>query len=64
MESSIDPNIALNFNRSFVAQFAKFDHARYLITGRDSLTKDMTWAPYDLEKNTEEKISFRRHRQT
>jgi hypothetical protein len=56
----IDLETALGFNRHFVGQFAKFDHVRHLITDRDNLAGDMTWAPYDLVRDTERKLTFRR----
>jgi hypothetical protein len=56
----IDQETALGFNRHFVGQFAKFDHVRHLITSRDNLAADMTWAPYNLIEETERKITFRR----
>jgi predicted amidohydrolase len=51
---------ALGFNRHFVAHFAFFEQVRHLITDRDDLAADMTWAPYELIKNTDKKIVFRR----
>jgi hypothetical protein len=56
----IDRETALGFNRHFVGQFAKFDNVRHLITGRDNLDNDMTWAPFDVVQDTEHKITFRR----
>jgi hypothetical protein len=57
---TIDQETALGFNRYFLGQFAKFDHVRHLITGRENLAADMTWASYDLVKDSERKITFRR----
>ncbi|WP_084438210.1 DUF4238 domain-containing protein [Shinella sp. HZN7] len=51
---------AIGYNRSFVAQFAHFDGIRHLVTSRDDLSTDMTWAPYSLVSNTEQKITYRR----
>lgn len=51
---------AKGFNRQFVCQFAYFGHVRHLITDRDDLVEDMTWAPYEATKETQEKITFRR----
>lgn len=51
---------ALGFNRHFVAQFALYDGIRHLVTRRDDLSVDMTWAPYSLIEDTEQKITYRR----
>jgi hypothetical protein len=48
------------FNRHFVAQFSFYDGIRHLVTGRDDLSTDMTWAPYTLVSDTEQKITYRR----
>ena len=57
----IDVAVANAYNRNFAAQFACFDNVRHLITDRnDDLIADMTWAPYDLVKETERKIIFQR----
>lgn len=48
------------FNRHFAAQFAHFDAMRHLISSREGLVEDMTWAPYDLVAEEERKIVFRR----
>lgn len=57
----IDVAVANDYNRNFAAQFANFDNVRHLITDRnDELIADMTWAPYDLVKETKQKIIFRR----
>jgi hypothetical protein len=58
--SEIDIVTARAFNRYFACQFARFETVRHLITDRDDLVADMTWAPYDLIKETEQKIIFRR----
>lgn len=59
---NIEMNVqaAKGFNRQFVGQFAKFQHVRHLITDRDDLAVDMTWAPYDLIEDTDRKITFQR----
>jgi hypothetical protein len=59
MNIEITMDQARAFNRHFVSQFAYFDHVRHLITGRDDLITDMTWAPYEVVQNTAEKIKFR-----
>jgi hypothetical protein len=57
----IDVAVANAYNRNFVAQFGCFENVRHLITDRnDELIADMTWAPYDLVKETKRKIIFRR----
>jgi hypothetical protein len=56
----IGAEFALGINRQFAMQFAYFPHVRHLITGREDLAVDMTWAPYDLVEDTERKITFRR----
>lgn len=56
----IDAVIAREFNRRFACQFAFFPAVRHLITGRDDLTTDMTWGPYDLIEDIERKITFQR----
>jgi hypothetical protein len=51
---------ARGINRQFVAQFAYFTHMRHLITDRENLHEDMTWAPYDLVDEGARKITYRR----
>jgi len=51
---------AMGFNRHFVAQFSQYDGIRHLVTGRNDLSVDMTWAPYDLIEDTQRKITYRR----
>lgn len=51
---------ALGLNRHFTGQFAKFDHVRHLVSNRQRLVEDMTWAPYDLVKESEYSVTFRR----
>ena len=61
MNSEIDVAIARAFNRRFACQFSYFEKVRHLITDKDDdLITDMTWAPYDLVKETERKIIFPR----
>jgi hypothetical protein len=54
----IDVVVARAFNRYFACQFAFFKNVRHLITDRDDLVADMTWAHYDLAEETERKITF------
>ena len=56
----IPVDVARGFNRHRIAQFAHFPHVRHLVTGRDDLTSDITWAPYDLVSETDRKVIFRR----
>ncbi len=56
----IGSEIAKGFNRHFVGQFAFFDHVRHLITDRQNLADDMTWAPYRMIEESERKITFQR----
>jgi hypothetical protein len=60
MNVEIDVPTARGFNRHFTGQFAYFENTKHLITGRDDLIADMTWAPYDVVEETERKIAFRR----
>lgn len=60
MNVEVSEDVVLGINRQFAAQFAYFENVRHLITGRDALTDDMTWAPYDLVEDTERKITYRR----
>jgi hypothetical protein len=53
-------DVALGFNRNVVGQFAHFDSVTHLVTDRNGLTDDMTWAPYELVSDTERKITYRR----
>lgn len=56
----IDVQTARGLNRHFIGQFAKFDRVRHLITDRDGLAAEMTWAPYDLVEDAERRLKFRR----
>lgn len=60
VNTEMDWQTALGFNRHFVGQFGKFAQVRHLITKRVDLTEDMTWAPYDLVKEDGRTITFRR----
>lgn len=53
-------DVARGFNRHVVGQFAHFDSVTHLITDREGLTEDMTWAPYELVSDTERKITYQR----
>jgi hypothetical protein len=56
----IDAQIARGISRQLAGQFAYFPTIRHLITGRDDLIADMTWAPYELIEETARKITFRK----
>lgn len=56
----IDDDQARFFNLNYVGQFAKFAYVRHLITDRDLLEVDMSWAPYDVVENIERRMKFRR----
>lgn len=60
INAEIGIDVAKGFNRHFAGQFAHSEHVRHLITDRDNLAVDMTWAPYDLIEESERKITFRR----
>jgi hypothetical protein len=61
INSEINVVVARAFNRYFACQFSHFGNVRHLITDRDDdLITDMTWAPYDVVRETEHKIIFRR----
>ena len=55
--------VAAYFNQSRAGLFAQFDTIRHMVTDREGLVDTMTWAPYDLVKDTPAKVVFRR-RQT
>ena len=55
----ISLEVAQGFNRHFVAQFTHFKHVRHLITDREHLAIDMTWAQYDLIDESDSKVTFR-----
>jgi hypothetical protein len=56
----ISLEVAQGFNRQFVAQFAHFEQVRHLITDRENLAIDMTWASYDLVDESDRKVTFHR----
>jgi hypothetical protein len=56
----IDVQVARGLNRNRVGHFAQFSHVTHLITERDDLIEDITWAPYLLVEETERRISFQR----
>jgi hypothetical protein len=56
----MDEETTIGINRSFAAHFAEFPNVRHLVTGRDRLIEDMTWAPYEVVSDTPAKIVFRR----
>jgi hypothetical protein len=60
MNTEITVEMARAFNRYFVLQFGHFERVRHLITDRDDLIADMTWAQYDLVRDEGRKIVFRR----
>lgn len=61
VNAEIDADTARGINRFHLGQFCSFDHATHLITERDGLIKDMTWAPYSLVEESERRISFQRN---
>lgn len=58
--SSMTLQMALEFNRSYLAHFTKFQNVRHLVTGRSGLVDEMSWAHYDLISDTENKIIFKK----
>jgi hypothetical protein len=56
----MDEETAVEINRILVRHFAQFRNVRHLVTGRDRLIEDMTWAPYEVVLDTPAKIVFRR----
>jgi hypothetical protein len=56
----VSDDVANGYNRHRVAQFAHFDSNAHLIGDRNSLIEDMTWAPYEVELERADKITFRR----
>jgi hypothetical protein len=56
----IDSEEARGFNRSVAGQFAKFPMVRHMICGREALIEDMTWAPYDLVRDSPLRMIFKR----
>lgn len=53
-------DVALGLNRITLAHFARFPSVRHLVTGRDRLVEDMTWAPYEKVSEAPGKAVFRR----
>jgi Protein of unknown function (DUF4238) len=56
----VPDDVARGYNRQRAAQFAYFPANAHLITDRQDLIEDMTWAPYDVELERSDKITFRR----
>lgn len=56
----MSPQEAQTFNLQYVGQFAFFDNIRHLITSRDGLIEELTWAPYDFVEENPRKVVFRR----
>lgn len=56
----VELDVAMGINRQFAGQFSASAHVQHLITGREGLTADMTWAPYEVVSDTPNKIVFRR----
>jgi hypothetical protein len=50
----------ISINRHFVKQFGHFEHVRHLVTSRDDLLTDMSWARYKLLKDGQRKMVFHR----
>lgn len=57
---AVPDDVAHGYNRHRVAQFAHFEANRHLISGRARLIEDMTWAPYNVELDRPDKVTFRR----
>jgi hypothetical protein len=58
--SEVSAEVALGLRRHVVGHFAHFPHVRHLITGRDGLEQDMTWAPYEIIEDDGRRLKFRR----
>lgn len=58
----MDVETAMGVNRNFAGHFGHFPHVRHLVTGRDRLVEDMTWAPYDLVSDSPGKVIFKRRK--
>lgn len=56
----IELDVSLGINRYFVGQFGNSDHVRHLLTGREELYVDMSWAHYSVLKDSSRKIVFHR----
>ncbi len=62
--TEMTPDVAHGINRTAAGQFAHFPKVRHMISGRERLIEDMTWAPYDLIRDTPGKIVFKRRATT
>ncbi|MFY9293695.1 MAG: DUF4238 domain-containing protein [Methylorubrum rhodinum] len=60
MNMEMDDMTAKEINRYFASQFSYFDQIRHLISDRSDLIADMTWAPFEMIKDSGQKIVFRR----
>jgi hypothetical protein len=60
INTDMDVATARAFNRHFASQFAYFETVRHLVTDQRDLVTDMTWAPYDVVEETDNKIKFQR----
>jgi Protein of unknown function (DUF4238) len=60
LNQQIDQQTALGFNRHFVAHFAHFPQVRHLLAGRENLVDDMAWAHFQLVRDDQQKMTFRR----
>lgn len=58
--TDMEQEIAIGINRTFALQFSHFPKVRHLVSNRDRLVEDMTWAPYALISDTPKKIVFKR----
>lgn len=56
----IPVDAARGLNRNFVGQFSHFPHINHLITEREGLADDMTWAPFSLIAEDDRRIIFKR----
>ena len=60
INTKIDEPISQMINRTYIGQFAYFEQMRHVVTERDGLIEEMTWASYELENQTHSSIVFRR----
>ena len=58
--SIMDEETAAGVNRNFAGYFASFPNVRHLVTDRNRLIEDMTWARYEVISDTPAKIVFRK----
>lgn len=56
-----EPAVSLGINRYFVGQFGHNSYTRHLITDRDRLSEEMSWAHFQTLKDSPRKIVFRRN---